>query len=446
MSDMMDVSLQMLWRQSWQLVLMVLIVWPIAQLSQRRYPRFAYVLWLMVMIKSLVPFQFTLPTATLLNLNTLPAINITELIVGVEGAVNFSFETIFAMLWVAIVIFLMLKLVLNEFRFLKTLEAAEELELPGLDGLLEKFKINRTVRILRSSEVSVPQTLGIRNPVVIIPEAQFSRASEDLLPVVAHELAHIQRRDMIAISTQAVFTILFFFHPLVHFVNRWMDLNRERICDEMAMEALELKPKSYGRELLTHLEASLRPHPEIIVSGGMFMTKKNVLKRFEYLMDGREKIMLKIKHGQKLIIGLLLLGMVILSCSDESALPDLGATGSTADPLLNKTSAPAVDEDVFVEYDTPPEPIGGYQEIMKAVVYPEPAREAGIEGTVIVQVLINKDGSTGMTKVLKGAEDASLNEAAQAALKDVKWKPAIANEKAVAVKVALPIVFKLEAK
>lgn len=456
MSDFIHEALLMLWRQSWQLAILVLIVWPIAQLSQRRYPRFAYFLWFMVMIKSLLPIHIDTQTPAALNLGYLPMLNVSNLVVGAERGSSLSIEFILATLWAGIVLAILGKLILNEVRFHKALNNSQEFYLPQLSGLLEKFELTKQIRILRSGHVSVPQTLGFLNPVIIIPETQLTRDPEDLMPVIAHELAHIKRRDMLAISSQIIFSMLFFFHPLVHLINRQMDLNRERICDEMAMATLDLKPKFYGRELLTHLEASLQSSPQIIVSGGMFMTRKNVLKRFEYLMDGRGTIMLKIKHSQKLIIGLVVLVMLVMSCNEET-------TGAVTGSLPNEDNMvrrinpedgsvswverqSTQEDEVVVEYDTPPEPLGGYAAIMNAVVYPELDRDSGVEGTVIVQVLIQKDGTTTNPKVLKGVPDSGLDQAALDAVKDLKWKPAMANDKAVTVRVSLPIVFRLDSK
>ncbi len=98
----------------------------------------------------------------------------------------------------------------------------------------------------------------------------------------------------------------------------------------------------------------------------------------------------------------------------------------------------------FIAYDEPPEPMGGYAEIQKKVVYPEIAREAGIEGTVIVQARIGKDGTVKDTKILKGIPKTGLDEAAMDAIRAVKWKPAYQRDKAVTVWISVPVVFRLK--
>lgn len=99
---------------------------------------------------------------------------------------------------------------------------------------------------------------------------------------------------------------------------------------------------------------------------------------------------------------------------------------------------------VFIPYDEPPSPIGGMAAIKKNLKYPELARKAGIEGTVIVGVLIDEKGNPIKTQVLKGAGiDIGFEEAAAAAVMSVKWKPAKQRDRAVKVWVSIPIHFAL---
>ncbi len=98
---------------------------------------------------------------------------------------------------------------------------------------------------------------------------------------------------------------------------------------------------------------------------------------------------------------------------------------------------------IFVAYDEPPQPIGGFASIQKNLVYPEIARKAGVEGRVFVNVLIDQKGNVVDTKIVKSLGNNGCDEAAVAAIKAVKWKPAKQRDKPVKVWVAIPVVFKL---
>jgi len=74
--------------------------------------------------------------------------------------------------------------------------------------------------------------------------------------------------------------------------------------------------------------------------------------------------------------------------------------------------------------------------------YPDIAREAGVDGVVLVQALVGKDGKVKDVRVVKPIP--MLNDAAIAAVKQWVFKPALSNNKPVAVWVAVPVRFSLQ--
>lgn len=76
-------------------------------------------------------------------------------------------------------------------------------------------------------------------------------------------------------------------------------------------------------------------------------------------------------------------------------------------------------------------------------VYPDIAREAGVDGTVMVQALVGKDGRVKDTRVVPGKSIPMLDAAAIAAVRQFVFKPALSNNKPVAVWVAVPLNFSL---
>lgn len=73
--------------------------------------------------------------------------------------------------------------------------------------------------------------------------------------------------------------------------------------------------------------------------------------------------------------------------------------------------------------------------------YPKDAQKLGIEGRVLLKVLVSKTGSVKKAEVVKGIPE--LNEAAISAIKEVKFKPGKYKNKAVDVWVRIPIDFKI---
>ncbi|HEV2105305.1 MAG TPA: TonB family protein [Candidatus Eisenbacteria bacterium] len=73
--------------------------------------------------------------------------------------------------------------------------------------------------------------------------------------------------------------------------------------------------------------------------------------------------------------------------------------------------------------------------------YPDLARDAGVDGTVVVQALVDRTGHVRDVKVVKSVP--MLDAAAEAAVRQWVFKPALSSNKPVAVWVAVPIHFSL---
>ena len=91
-------------------------------------------------------------------------------------------------------------------------------------------------------------------------------------------------------------------------------------------------------------------------------------------------------------------------------------------------------EGEFVYYEDEPVPVTQVQP-----VYPEFAREAQIQGKVLLHVLVGKDGRVKNVKVIKSVK--GLDEAATDAIRKWVFKPALSNNKPVAVWVEVPMDF-----
>ena len=93
----------------------------------------------------------------------------------------------------------------------------------------------------------------------------------------------------------------------------------------------------------------------------------------------------------------------------------------------------------FIPYDDPPVPLTPIRP-----KYPEIAQEAGIEGTVVVQVFVDDRGRVKDTVILKGIPNTGLNEAASTAIRAVRFRPAKQRERAVGVWISIPVNFRLK--
>jgi len=97
-------------------------------------------------------------------------------------------------------------------------------------------------------------------------------------------------------------------------------------------------------------------------------------------------------------------------------------------------------EDKFIPYDQPPRPKIPLADL---IVYPELAREAGIEGKIFVRAFINTKGMVKATKIVKGLPNTGLDEAAVQAIKKSRWYPARQRDKKVGIWLTIPVDFSL---
>lgn len=123
-------------------------------------------------------------------------------------------------------------------------------------------------------------------------------------------------------------------------------------------------------------------------------------------------------------------------------------------------TAPITDEQVLTEVDEMPEMAGCenlsteerkkcseekmFQAIFTNLKYPKEAREKGIEGTVFVKFVIQKDGSVANIETLKSVGYGCDEEVIRVVSNMPKWVPAKKDGKPVATSFTLPIKFKLD--
>lgn len=103
------------------------------------------------------------------------------------------------------------------------------------------------------------------------------------------------------------------------------------------------------------------------------------------------------------------------------------------------------EEEIFVVVENPPILIGGIAAVQSNIVYPPLALQAGIEGRVIVQFIIDKNGQVLHPTVIRGIGGGCDEEAVRAVLK-AKFQPGLQRGRPVDVRYTLPITFRINSK
>jgi len=129
--------------------------------------------------------------------------------------------------------------------------------LPGVDpgtevvvrDVCRRLGVRKSPLVRVSEELPAPLITGALNPVLVLSRRQLSRPDE-LETVVVHEITHLRRGDLALRCLQWATASLFFFWPVVAWINRRIDAAREHACDQWALRHGKLSPGAYARCLL----------------------------------------------------------------------------------------------------------------------------------------------------------------------------------------------------
>lgn len=117
--------------------------------------------------------------------------------------------------------------------------------------LAGRANLRRTPQLLIAEEFSSPLVMGVVHPVILLPSALWEDfTGEQQRLILAHELAHIKRQDLLWNWLPTLTRALFFFHPLLWIACREERLAQECACDELALELTGSAPAAYGHVLL----------------------------------------------------------------------------------------------------------------------------------------------------------------------------------------------------
>lgn len=116
--------------------------------------------------------------------------------------------------------------------------------------------------------------------------------------------------------------------------------------------------------------------------------------------------------------------------------------GSEAPPPPPPPPPSPAEPEIYEVADVQPELIGGMEALANAIVYPEDARRAGIEGRVIVQFVVDERGAVTQEVVIRSPNEL-LSEAALAAIRQQRFVPGLQRGRPVKVRFALPVTFRL---
>jgi beta-lactamase regulating signal transducer with metallopeptidase domain/lipopolysaccharide export system protein LptA len=162
----------------------------------------------------------------------------------------------------------------------KSLPVSDSGAIAALEKCCEQLRVKVRPGLIECAEMRSPGLHGLLRPRLLLPKGfttQFSSA--ELQFVFLHELAHLKRRDLLLNWVMAVLQVVHWFNPLVWLgFSRWR-ADREMACDAMALEvAGGERNQEYGRTILRLLENFAHPvsTPDLV---GILEDKRQLHRR-----------------------------------------------------------------------------------------------------------------------------------------------------------------------
>ena len=151
---------------------------------------------------------------------------------------------------------------------------------PLLDTLRRLEGHRPRIRLVSSNQAIEPGVFGIFRPVLLWPAGIEDRLSDEQIEaILAHEVAHVRRRDNLAALIHMVVEAVFWFHPLVWWIGARLVDERERACDEDVVR-LGTDPDVYAESILKTCQFYIES-PLVCVAG---VTGSDLKKRVEQIM------------------------------------------------------------------------------------------------------------------------------------------------------------------
>ena len=288
-------------------------------------------------------------------------------------------------------------------------------------------------------------------PVHILPEGQspFSfmqwifvnpdaQSVEQLHEIMVHEQTHARQWHSVDILFSEMFCIFCWFNPFSWLMKREIRLNLEYLADESVLDRGTTR-KSYQYHLL-----GLAYHP----------AKDNLTNQFNVLqLKNRIKMMNKHRtngRGKAKYLLFIPLAVALLAVSN---IESIARTGEDSELNLNfqeihhQTMSAKEPAKIYDYCDRMPVYPGGINSLIaflcKNVKYPKACQKAGLQGQVLVQFVVEKDGSVSHVEVVHSVNKAFDAEALRVVNLLPRWQPGYEHGEAVRVKYSLPISFRL---
>lgn len=306
-----DQLLHVAWPLLWQSSLLIGIFFGVERLLRHRVrAAVRYALWLVVLLKLVLPPSLALPTGLGWWLHSAapkprPSSRIVEVSEAAasqapmaEGNERWVATTPRAMLSgsalvlmgaaggsfvLALVMFARWRQVRRE---INTAAPVPEAVACRLEEARRAGGMRQPVRLQLLEQPISPAVCGLWQPVVLLPRSLIERLSPaQLRSVLLHELVHVRRLDVWANCAQALLQVVYWWHPLLWMANARIRRVREEAVDDAVMLALREESDSYAPTLVEVARLALQRPLASLGLVGILESHGFLRQRIERLLD-----------------------------------------------------------------------------------------------------------------------------------------------------------------
>lgn len=269
-----------------------------------------------------------------------------------------------------------------------------------------------------SDDLDGPATVGLRRPLVLLPRSVLRMSTAVQRAIICHELLHVKRRDWLQTMAEELWCAVLWFHPFARVIASKLSMSREMVVDEATI-LMTRDRRAYAEALL----AFSNPQPHVI-GVTPFIGRRTLSQRISLIAE--EAPMCRRRALASAAIALTACVAITAAAVDRFPMFATLQAQSTVHRPGNGVSLPVTVHEVKAEYT------------------PE-AMQAGIQGAVYMDVVINETGDVANVAISRSLDkEYGLDQAAMAAARQWKFKPAQKDGKAVAVQVEIEMRFRLK--
>jgi len=153
---------------------------------------------------------------------------------------------------------------------------------------IKSLSLNPDIDVFSSSSVASPMVVGLLKPKVILPQSILNELQhEQLIAIVLHEKAHIQRKDNWFSLFQELIVIIFWWSPITRFLNKVIHVEREIACDLRAVAKMN-NNKQYAQSLVDCAKLMVDEKRNVLAMG-LFSKKKELTYRVSSVLASKTK-------------------------------------------------------------------------------------------------------------------------------------------------------------